>query len=191
MAIGIDRRDVTDIRREDRTIELASSGVAADRQGAERVAVIREVPRDEMIARGLAALHVNLPRKLEGGLGRLRPARYEEYPPGASRRRGRQAIGEFLRYARREKRRVRIGKTVELPADRLGHPTVAVAKAGNGGAAGGIEVSAARAIVDPATTPRDGFGIVVGEGAMKDTGGVRTRRHVHSPEVARHLLSFG
>jgi hypothetical protein len=68
VAIGIAGLDVRNAWRQQRRVGLAASRVAADRQRAERVAVVALQPRDDVAALGLAALHPVLALQLDRGL---------------------------------------------------------------------------------------------------------------------------
>ncbi len=107
----------------------APPGVAADRERAERVAVIALAPRDDMGALGLTDLDKILARHLERRLDRLRAAadQIDVAQPG----RGvlDQPVGETLGDFGREKGRVRVGDRVELPPHGGEHVRMPMAEA--------------------------------------------------------------
>ena len=62
---------------EDRLELFAPPQIAANRQRAQRIAVVALQPRDEMTPLRLADFKKKLPRQLQGGLDRLGPSGYE------------------------------------------------------------------------------------------------------------------
>ena len=76
---------------------LALPFPAADRERAERDAVIALAARDDVSPLRLAALDEILPRELERGLDRLRAAADEEDVTDALRRVSDEIVGQFLR----------------------------------------------------------------------------------------------
>ena len=107
----------------------APPGVAADRERAERVAVIALAPRDDMAALGLADLDEILARHLERRLDRLRTAADQIDALKSGRSVLDQAVGQTLGDLGGEKGRVRVGQRVELPAHRGEHVRMPVAEA--------------------------------------------------------------
>ena len=67
-----------------------------------------------------------------------------------------EAVGEPLGDLGREKRGVGVGQGIELPMQRGGHVRMAMAEAGDGCAAGGVEVTAAVRIEDLEAQTRNG-----------------------------------
>jgi hypothetical protein len=73
-AIGKARHDLAHVGHQDRAEHVDVGLPAADRQRAQRIAVIGELARDEMVARRLAAFDLDLAGELEGGFVGLRAA---------------------------------------------------------------------------------------------------------------------
>src|SRR6185437_12830668 len=92
-AIGEARRDERDLHQQ-RVVRRAPPRIAADRERAERVAVIALAAGDEVPALRLADLQEVLPRQLERRLDRLRTTADEIDPLDARRRALDQGIGE-------------------------------------------------------------------------------------------------
>ncbi|CAM2156543.1 hypothetical protein PT2222_30015 [Paraburkholderia tropica] len=160
---------------QDRQERLASPCVAADRQRAERIAVIALAARDEMTARQLALLHEELARELERGLDRLGPARDEIdviEPFGRVRD---QVIGELLGGVGREERSVRVRQLLRLALDRVDHALVAVTEARHGRAAARVDIALAGRIDDLDTLARHCHRQGLFGHAMKDFAHVRSR----------------
>ena len=120
--------------------------IAAGRQRAERIAVIALPPRDDMPALRLALLDKILPRHLQRGLDRFRAAADEIDVIEASRRILDQAIGQLLGDIGREEAGMGIGEPIELLVQRRQHIGMAVAEAGNRGAAGCVDIGFAVAV---------------------------------------------
>ena len=120
----------------------APPGVAADRERAERIAVIALPPGDDMAALRLADLDEILARHLERRLDRLRTAADEIDMAQPGRRVLDQAVGEALGGFGGEESGVRIGEGVELFAHGGEHVRVPVAKARDGRAARRVEIAA-------------------------------------------------
>ena len=101
-------------RRELPALPLA----AADRERAQRVAVIALTPRDQEAALRLAALDEILPRQLQRRLDRLRSAADEEDVAEAVRRVRDQVVGKLFGHLRGEEAGMGIGELVELGVHR-------------------------------------------------------------------------
>ena len=111
-AIGVARADVGDLGQQ--RLELAAPpGVAADRERAQRVAVIALPPRDEPAALGLADLDEVLARHLERRLDRLGAAGDEVDPVDAGGRARDQMVGQLLGRLAGEEAGVGIGQPLE------------------------------------------------------------------------------
>ena len=129
--------------RQQRLELLPAPGVAADRQRAQRVAVIALASGDEPAALRLADLDEILPGELERGLDRLGAAGDEVDPVDALGRHLDQAIGQPLGRRAREEAGVGVGQLVGLRLDRRDHPRMAMAEAGNRSAAAGVQIAPA------------------------------------------------
>src|SRR5581483_7586331 len=81
--------------------------------------------------------------------------------------------------------RMGVGQLVELGVHGREHVGVAVAEAGDGGAARGVDVLPAAGIPDADALPALGHGVAVSDGAMEDAG-----HAVLSPTVALILAEF-
>jgi hypothetical protein len=99
-----------------------------------------------------------LPRHLERRLDRLRSATDEIDVVEAGRGVFDEAVGETLGCLSREERGVGVGERVELLVQRRNHVGVAVAEAGDGGAARGVEITAPAGVDNLEARPRDGDG---------------------------------
>ncbi len=88
--------------------------VAADRERAQRIAVIALAPRDDVAALGLATLDEILPRHFQRRLDRFRSAAHEVGVADAGGGVGDQAVGEFLGDLGGEEAGMGIGELVEL-----------------------------------------------------------------------------
>src|SRR5690606_22062806 len=119
---------------------FAAPGVAADRQRAQRVAVIALPARDEMPAGWLPDLDEILPRQLQRGFDGLRTARDEVDVIQIARRAGRKEIGQVFADLRREEGRMRVRQLFQLLAGGGDDFGMTVAEAGDGGAAGSIDI---------------------------------------------------
>ena len=95
---------------------LALPVAAADRERAERDAVIALAARDEMAPLRFAALDEILPRQLERGLDRLGAAADEERMAKAFRRMRDEVVGKFFGGLRGEEAGMRVFELVELRA---------------------------------------------------------------------------
>ena len=102
VAILVDRRHVVRLDQQRREL-LALPLAAADRERAERDAVVALAPGDDVAPLRLAALDEILARELERGLDRLRPAAHEKNVADAGRGMGDQIVGQFLCHLRGEK----------------------------------------------------------------------------------------
>ena len=96
----------------------ASPGVSADRERAERIAVIALAPRDDMGPLRLADLDEILARHLQRRLDRLGAAADQIDMGQSGRRVLDQPVGQALGDFGGEKGRVRVGDRVELAAHR-------------------------------------------------------------------------
>ena len=132
-------------------------GVAADGQGAERIAVIALPPGDDMTALRLADLDKILARHLERRLDRLRAAAHEIDMAQTRRSILDQPVGEAFGDFGGEESGVRIGEGVELFMHRGEHVRVAVAEARDGRAARRVEIALAVGVddLDPRAGDRD------------------------------------
>ena len=139
LAIGVARRDVMRVD-EERCEHRAPAGIAADRERAERVAVIALSPRDKEAAIGLADLDEILTRHLQRRLDRLRSAADQIYVLQSLGRAAGQVIGKSLCRLGREKAGVRERQSIDLRVHRRGDDRVTMAQAGHRSAAAGVEV---------------------------------------------------
>ena len=169
VAIFVDRRHMVGLDQQRREL-LALPFAAADRERAERDAVIALAPRDDISPLRLAALDEILARELERGLDRLRPAADEEDVADARRRMGDQVVGQLLRRLRREEARMRIGEPVELRMHGRQHVRMRVPEAGHRRAARGVDVFLAGAVADHDALGARGDRIGMADLAMEDMG---------------------
>ena len=171
VAIGVRRRDVV-AWKQHRGELLAPERIAADRQRAERVAVIALPAADEVLALRLAHLDAVLPRHFERSLHRLRAARDVIDMCDPVRRMCDQMIGETFGNLGREERAVHVGKLAHLLDDRRIDRWMPVAEAGYGGAAAGVDIALARGIDDLDAFAADGHrqGVAAGDLAMQNAG---------------------
>ena len=163
------RRHQAERRRQDRLVQRAPHHVAARAERAKRVAMIALSARDEVGALGLTNLDEVLARKLQRSLGAFRA--------GGAEVRVRQTAGfavqhdvrEVLGRLAAERAGVGVGHGGRLAADGLGDAAVAVAEAGNGGAAGTIDDARAVGLmqVDPLAAGGERGRAT---GAMQDAG---------------------
>ena len=158
-------------RREGAALPFA----AADRERAERDAVIALPPGDEILPLRLAALDEILPRELERRFDRLRSAADKENVADAFRRMRDEIVGEFFGGLRGEKAGMRIFELVELRPHGGENIGMRVAKAGHRRAAGGIDVFLAGLVADVDPLTRDSHRIVVPDRAMQNMGHLRRR----------------
>ena len=153
-----------------RTELLALPFPAADRERAERDAVIALAPRDDVAPLRLAALDEILARELERGLDRLRSAADVEDVTDARRRVGDEIVGQLLGDLRREEAGMRIGEPVELLVHRRQHVRMRVPEAGHRRAGRGIDVLLAGAVADDDALAAYGDRIGMAGLTMKDLG---------------------
>ncbi|MCY1517061.1 hypothetical protein D9M68_517280 [compost metagenome] len=133
-------------RHQQRQERFPAPGVAADRQCAQRIAVVALPTRNHMPALGLSNFDKVLPRQLQCSLDRLGAARDEIHMIQVARRSGGKQARQILRRLRRKKRSVRVGQLPYLFLDRPDHPGVPMPQARNRGAAGSINVALAVAV---------------------------------------------
>ena len=167
VAVGVARADMLGLDQQ-RLKLFAPPGVAAHREGAERVAVIALAARDEAPPLRLADLEKVLARHLERRLDRLGAAGAEEdlvEPRGRARD---QAVGERLGRLVAEEAGMREGELAHLAADRLDDALMAVPETGHGGAAAGVDVALAVAIDDLDAVAANGYRIVLVEPAIEN-----------------------
>ena len=169
VAIFVDRRDM--VRLDQQRSELPALPVAAaDRERAERDAVIALPARNDVSPLRLAALDEILARELERCLDRLRPAADEEGVTDAVRRVRDKIVGEVLGNLRGEEAGMRIGEPVELLAHRRQDIGVRMTETRHRRAARGIDVVLAVAVADHDAVAARGNGIAMVDLAMKDMG---------------------
>jgi hypothetical protein len=146
--------------------------VAADRERAERVAVIALAPRDEVAPLRLADLDEILARELERGLDRLGPAGQEVYVRDARRRVGDELVGQLLGDLGGEEAGMRVGDAVDLLVHRAPHLGVPVTEARHRRATRGIEILLAFAVDERDTVSADGDRQGPAQLAMQDASQV-------------------
>ena len=149
---------------------LAPPLVAADGQGAERIAMVALLAGDEMPALRLADLDEILARHLERGLHGLRAAADEIDVAGAGGPVGDEVLAQLLGDLRGEEAGVRVGELVELGVHGGQHVRVAVPEARHRRAARGIDILLAGGVPDVDALPARGHGIVVRDRAVQDAG---------------------
>ncbi len=142
--------------RKQRRVGFASPGVAAGRQGAERVAVIALPACDEARTIRLTDLEEVLPRQLERGFDRLRTAGYQIGIGEATRFIADENARQFLRDVGGEEGCVRIGELGSLTRDRFKHARVLVAETGHRGTSGTVEDFASICADEPGAMAADG-----------------------------------
>ena len=134
---------------------VGQHAVAGDGQRAEGAAMIGRHAADHLPALRLAGGDRPLPRQLDAGLHRLRPARHEEDAVEAARhapgKRARQFLGRLVL----EMQPVGEGRLVHLPLHRIEHVAVAVADIDGHRSARPVDVAAAVDVPDV-----DAFGAV-------------------------------
>ncbi len=162
-------RDMMGLDQQRREL-LAAPFVAADRERAQRVAVIALPPADEVPALGLADLDEVLARHLQRRLDGLRAAADEVDMADAGGRMRDQVVAQLLRDLRGEEAGVRVGELVELGVHGGKHVGMAVAEAGHRRAARGVDVLFAGRVPDVNAFAAHGHGVVVGDRAMHDAG---------------------
>ena len=155
IAVRVARCDVLHVDQQRREL-LPSPGVAADRERAERVAVVALPPPDEDAALGLPDLDEILARHLERRLDRLGAAAHEVRMARAGGRGTDELIGERFGGLRGEEARVRVREPVDLRVHRREHVGMAVAEARHGGAAGRVEILLAGCVDEPHAAAADG-----------------------------------
>ena len=133
---------------EHRLIGRPAGPVAAHRKRAQGIAVEALAAGDETCALGPAGLEEILARHLQGRLHRLGSAGHVVHPFDSGGRPLDQDVRQRLGRFRREEPGVGEGQLVDLFLDGAAHVGVAVPEAGDGGAAGGVEVAFARPIDD-------------------------------------------
>jgi hypothetical protein len=113
-------------------------------------------------------------------------AENEVDPVHAGGRLGDQRVGERLGRLAREEAGMGIGQPVGLILDGLDHGRVAVAEAGDGGTARGVEVAPSLLVDDMGAVTPDRYGIGLAEVAVKDVGqGVPLQGPGHPPGAAQ------
>ncbi len=132
--------------------------------------MIALAPRDDVSPLRLAAFDEILPRELERGLDRLRPAADEEDMADARRRVGDEIVGQFLRDLRGEEAGMRIGEPVELLVHRGQHVRMRMPQTGHRRAARSVDVLLAGGVADDDAVAARGDGIGMAGLAMKDMG---------------------
>ena len=141
---------------------------AADRQRAQRDAVIALPARDELGALQLALLDEVVARHLQAGLDRLRAAAAEVHVGHAARGVCDQMIGQLLGDPRREEAGVRVGDRVELLVHGGQHVGMAMAEAGHGRAARRVDVLLAGLVRDADAGALGGDRILLVDRAVQD-----------------------
>ena len=116
--------------------------VATDGQGAERIAVVALPARDKQMAIGLAGFHKVLSRQLQRRFDRFGAAAQQQHPVHTRRSRN-QRLGELFHNVGCEIRGVRIRQRLDLLLDGSNDGRMIVAEAGNGRAAGTVEITLA------------------------------------------------
>jgi len=154
VAILVARRDVAHVDQQRRELAAAPL-VAADRERAQRVAVVALAPRDEVGALLLADLDEVLARELQRRFDRLGTAGNEIDLVQPLRRMRDEVLGQRLGHVRREEAGVGVGELVDLLVHRSQHVGMRMAQAGDGGAAAGVEVTLAVGIDDVHALRRD------------------------------------
>ncbi len=139
VAVFVARRHVRDVDQQRRELR-APPGVAADRQRAERVAVIALATRDEVPTLRLPDLDEVLARHLQRRLDRLGATRHEVDLADTRRRVLDQQVGQRLGHFGGEKAGVRVSQPVDLRVHRCDHVRMPVAEARHRGAARCVDV---------------------------------------------------
>jgi HAMP domain-containing protein len=168
-AIGVARVDMMSFDPQRAKLRTAPF-VAAGGERAERVAVIALAPRDDMAALRLAFLDKKLARHLERRLDRLRAAADEIDAGHAGGRVRDEAIGKLLRDLRGEEAGMGVSDGVELAMQCGENIGMAMAEAGDGGAARGVEVALAVAVDEFDALAADGDRHRGIGGAVEDVG---------------------
>ena len=171
-AIFVDRRNMMRLDQE-RAELLALPFPAADRERAERAAVIALAACDDVPPLRLAAFDEILARELERGLDRLRAAADEKNVTDPLRGVGDEIVGQFLGNLGREEAGMRVSEPVELLTHRRQHVRMRMPQAGHRRAARGVDVLLARGVADDDALAARGDRIGMADLAMKDTGHAR------------------
>src|SRR5438270_12722890 len=124
---------------------------------------------DEALALRLATFDKILPRELDAGFDRFRPAADQISISEAARFIADQPLGQFLRRLRREKPRMGISKLRGLPGDGLDHAGMLMSETGNRGAAGAVENPPAILGNQPYSVAADGLGRLLAQASMQHT----------------------
>src|SRR5450759_489201 len=127
---------------------LAPPQVAPGGERTEGIAVIALPARDDLAAPGLPDFDEILARELERRLHRLRATGAEIHPFYARGRIFDQLAGQAFHGLVGEKRSVRERQLIQLCLDRVDHRAIAVAQAGDGCPAAGVEIALAIQIDD-------------------------------------------
>ena len=141
------RRNARDVDQQRRKF-AAPPFVAADRERAQRVAVIALAACNEHAPIGLADFDEILARKLQRRFHRFRAARHQIHVIEPVWRIGGECVGERFGGIGREKARVCVGDAIDLRVHRLQHVRVRVSEARHGSAAARIDIAPAVAIDD-------------------------------------------
>ena len=167
-AVGVDGRKAAYLQQGAEIGRLALQETG-DRKRSQRVAVPRALAGDEAAARHLAAGGVILQRQLQAGFHRFRAAGGEDDVLEVAARPGADGLGQFLGRVVAEVEAIGEGDLLQLGADGLAYLLVAVADAGGGRPAGGVDVTPAVPIpeVDALAAGDPGKG---GEGVFDHAG---------------------
>ena len=155
-------------RNEDGGKGLAPPRVAADRERAQRVAVIALAAGDEMAALWLLALDEVLTRHLERGFDRLRSSRNQIDLGHARRRVGDELVRERLGHAGGEEARVGVREAIELCVHRGEDRGMLVTETGHRSASARIDVAPSFAVDEIDALAADGKRIPMLNLALKD-----------------------
>ena len=142
--------------------------IAAGGERAERIAVIALPPGYVVRALGLANLHEILARQLQSRFRTFRPGRAEIGGGQTARRAIEDDVREFLRRPADEAAGVGIGHGGGLATNGVGNAAIAVAEAGDSGAARSIDDCPAVLQMKANALTRNGHGRD-GAGAMQNT----------------------
>jgi hypothetical protein len=160
---------------------LAPPRIAADREGAERVAVIALAPGDEMPPLRLALFDEILSRHLQRRLNGFRAAGDVIDMADSGRCAADQMVGQLLGRLGGEEAGMGISQLAGLFLHGAGYVRMAMAKAAHRRAAGGVDVTLAGGILDIDPLAADGDRIFVIDDAMQDAG-------AHEDILLRELL---
>ncbi len=141
VAIRVSRRNMLDVDQQRRELPPAPL-VAADRQRAERIAVIAVAACDKARALRLTLLNEILPRELQRSFHRFRAAGHQISVRGAAGRRRDQRVRQLLGDFGRKKARVRVRDAIDLRVHRSQHVRMAVTEARHRSAAGRVQILA-------------------------------------------------